>query len=147
MSKIARKKFRPDYRLEIHHKELRERRLDIQIKKYISKRNQVFRLISSGQKSYFHDEPVRDNEYLRTAVLTALKKDAGQTRRSKGGRKPGMGAKSIIRRCIQLGFANEIPRDDKNRIEDNLHPGKYLGVVKIKFNERKIRDILRDFYN
>ena len=65
LGKIARKGFQPDYRLEIHYQERKKNRLDIHIKNYIKKRNLIFQSIGKDQKSYFHDEPVRDNEYLR----------------------------------------------------------------------------------
>jgi hypothetical protein len=57
------------------------------IQAYLSDYSSQLRRIERTKKSYYHDEPVREDEYLKTAVLTALaaKDDKPYERKSKGG--------------------------------------------------------------
>jgi hypothetical protein len=143
-NRFAPKRFKQDYRLEIHHQEQKKNRLDKHIKSYIKTRNSALQNITRDHDSCFHNEPVRDDGYLRTAVLTALMvKDPNPSRMSRGGRPSEKGAKSIRKICSK-NFIHEIPKNLTDRICDKLNPGKYVGAIKIKFNERKIRLILKE---
>ena len=93
-----------DYKLEVHYREPNDRRLYMQITYYLQERYAILRQVKRGRRSYFHDEPARDKEYLRTCVLTALAAIKTTNRANgnrKGGRPPGVGAKSIAKWCRQ----------------------------------------------
>src|SRR5271157_3576690 len=140
IGKVGRKSKRPDHNLGVHYRKPKSHRLDEKIQHYIRNRNSVLRRHDWKDKSYFHDEPVRDDEYLRTAVLTALTamKDNPYVRKVKGGRPPGIGAKSIVKWCKQY-FTSTIPSAEWNK--------DGIVSIKMKFNERKIKDILTNMKN
>lgn len=144
IGKIGRKNDKPDYKLEIHYW-AREQRLDNIIRKYLreqAKREQFN--INGDLKSFFHYELVRDDGYLRTAILTATVaiNDTPYTRKAKGGRPPGNGANSIARWC-RINFASQVTYDDEKLVSKyRLDPNSHRGVIDVVFNVNSIRKIL-----
>lgn len=145
IGKLGRKRELPDYRLEIHYSNPGQR-LDRVIHNYlISQADKEQFNPNNGGKSFFQHEPVRDDGYLRTAVLTAIEgiNHRPYKLKTKGGRRRGKGANSIKKWCDRY-FTHRVPRDDKKISSKYQLDNSSRGVIDVIFEVKGIRKILNE---